>query len=93
MWSFCRAGIVRSGWRTARPTLAFEIDDAGLVADGFNERTQTQVAGPAQESFAGANDERQRLGREGVVAQPSAIELAEDERLDGCWISHEWVFR
>jgi hypothetical protein len=29
----------------------FEIDNAGLVADGFDERTQAEVAGPAQEPF------------------------------------------
>jgi hypothetical protein len=30
----------------------FEVHDAGLVADGFNEGTQTQIAGPAQQPFA-----------------------------------------
>ena len=48
----------------------FEIHDAGLVTDGFDERAQTQVAGAAQQTFAGTNDERQRFGREGVMAQP-----------------------
>jgi hypothetical protein len=34
----------------------FEIEDAGLVAHGFDECAQTQIAGAAQESFAGADD-------------------------------------
>jgi len=34
----------------------FEVHDAGLVADGFNERTQAQVAGAAQETFTRADD-------------------------------------
>jgi len=45
----------------------FEIDDAGLVSHGLNEGTQTKVAGAAQESFAGANDQRNGLRAEGVV--------------------------
>ena len=31
----------------------FEVYDAGLVTDGFNERAQTQVACAAQETLAG----------------------------------------
>ena len=46
-------------------------------------RTQTEVAGAAQETFAGADDERQRFGREGVVAQAGAIQLIQDKLLDG----------
>ena len=61
----------------------FEVHDAGLVADGFDERTQAQVAGAAQESFAGADDQGQRFRGEGVVAQAGAIQLAEDELFDG----------
>ena len=60
-----------------------EIHDAGLVTDGFDERAQTQVAGAAQETFAGTNDERQRFGGEGVMAEASAVELIQNERLDG----------
>ena len=49
---------------------------------GFNERVQIQVAGPAQESFAGANMSASASGVK-VLAQPGAAERAEDERLDG----------
>jgi hypothetical protein len=55
-----------------------EIDEAGLVADGFDERTQAEVTGAA-ESFAGAHDQGQGIGSEGIVAQASAIQLAQDE--------------
>ena len=61
----------------------FEVHDAGLVADGFDERAQTQVAGAAQQAFAGADDEGQGFGGEGVVAQAGAVELVQDERFDG----------
>jgi len=53
----------------------FEIHDAGLVADGFDERAKTQVAGAAQQTFAGTDDEGQRFWREGVVTQPGPVEL------------------
>ena len=59
----------------------FEVHDAGLVADGFDQRAQAQVAGAAQKAFAGADDEGQGFGGEGVVAQPGAVELVEDKRL------------
>ena len=61
----------------------FEIDDAGLVAHGFDEAADAQVAGAAQQPFAGANDEREGFEGEGVVAESGAIELGEDERLNG----------
>ena len=60
-----------------------EIDGAGLVADGFEEGTQTKIACAPEQAFAGADDERQGLGGEGVVAQADAVELGQDERLDG----------
>ena len=58
-----------------------EIHDAGLVADRLDERAQTQVAGAAQQSFAGTDDECQRFGREGVVAETGAIQLIQDKLL------------
>lgn len=60
-----------------------EVHDASLVADRFDERTQAQVAGAAQESLAGTNDERQGFLGEGVVAQAGTVELFEDEVLGG----------
>ena len=59
-----------------------EIHDTGLVTDGFDERAETQVAGAAQEAFAGTDDERQRFGSEGIVAQSGAIQLIQDKLLD-----------
>jgi len=38
------------------PVDLLEVHDAGLVAHGFEQRTQTQVAGAAQEAFAGTDD-------------------------------------
>ena len=60
-----------------------EIDGAGLVAHRFEEGTQTKIACAPEQAFAGADDKRQRLGGEGVVAQADAVELGQDERLDG----------
>ena len=60
-----------------------EIDRAGLVAHGFDERRQTEVAGPAQQALGGADDEGQGVGGEGVVAQAGAVELGQDEGFGG----------
>ena len=49
----------------------FEVDDAGLVADGFNQGAEAEIARAAQESLARAHDERQSFGSEGVVAPSS----------------------
>ena len=57
----------------------FEIDGSGLVADGFDQGTQTEIAGSAQESFAGADDQGQGFLGEGVVAQAGTVELGKDE--------------
>ncbi len=61
----------------------FEIDGADLVAHGFDQGTEAEIASATQESSAGANDERQRLGGEGIVAETGAVELGQDERFDG----------
>jgi len=61
----------------------FEIDEAGLVTHRFDERTEAEVSGATQESLAGANDQGQGFGAEGVVAEAGAVELVEDERFDG----------
>jgi hypothetical protein len=62
-----------------------EIHDAGLVSDGFDERAEAQVAGAAQQTFAGAHDQGQGFGREGVVAETGAVELLQNELLHGFW--------
>jgi hypothetical protein len=61
----------------------FEVHDAGLVADSFNQTTDTQIAGATQQAFARADDECQCFGREGVVAQACTIQLIQDEPFDG----------
>src|ERR1017187_6306311 len=53
----------------------FEVYNAGLVADGFDERTQAQVAGPTQQSFAGTDNEGEGFWGEGVVPQAGPVEL------------------
>lgn len=60
----------------------FEIDDTGLIADGFDQRGDAEIFGSTQQPFAGAHDEGERVGGEGVVAQTSAIQLGQDERFD-----------
>ena len=57
----------------------FDIHDAGLVADSFFECAETQVAGATQETFAGAHDQGQRFGREGVVTQAGSVQLIGDK--------------
>jgi len=47
----------------------FEVHDAGLVAHGFDEAADAQVAGATQQAFAGADDQCECFGREGVVTQ------------------------
>jgi hypothetical protein len=61
----------------------FEVHNAGLVADGFDERTQAQVTGASQQTFAGADDEGQGFRGEGVVTQAGAVELIQNELFDG----------
>ena len=59
-----------------------QIDAAGLVADGFDEGAQAEVAGVAQDARAGSYDEGEGFGGEGVVAEAGAIKLVEEELLD-----------
>src|SRR6266516_572458 len=43
-----------------------EIDDAGLLAHRLDEGTQAEVAGAAQKTLAGADDQAKGFGREGI---------------------------
>jgi hypothetical protein len=61
----------------------FEVHDPGLVAHGFDEGAEAEIARAAQESLAGANDQGQRFLGEGVMAQTGAIELAQNELFGG----------
>ena len=60
----------------------FQIDGAGLIAHGLDERGHAEIFGPAEQTFAGAHNESERVGREGVVAEAGAVEFAEDKRFD-----------
>ena len=61
----------------------FEIDGAGLVANGFDEGTHAKVARASQEAIAGTYDESESFGGKCVVAEPGTIELVEEEGFDG----------
>ena len=45
----------------------FQIDDAGLVTHGFDERGHAEIFRAPQQSFAGAHNESERVGGEGVT--------------------------
>jgi len=60
-----------------------EIDGAGLVAHGFDEGTNGEIAGAAEDSVPGAHDESESFGSERVVAKAAAVELIEEEGFDG----------
>jgi hypothetical protein len=60
-----------------------QVGGAALVADGFEQGAEAEVFGAAQEALAGAHDQGEGAGREGVVAQAAAVELVEDEGFDG----------
>ena len=47
----------------------FEVHDPGPVTHRFDERTQAEVAGAAQQAFAGPNDQGQGFGGEDVMPQ------------------------
>jgi hypothetical protein len=54
----------------------FQVDAAGLVAHRLDEGREAEVFRAAQKSFAGAHDEGERVGGEGVVAQAGAVQFA-----------------
>lgn len=74
--------VVSPVWLHEDAVDLFQIDDAFLVADGFEQGTQAEVLGATQEPFTGADDEGQGVVGEGVVAETGAIELVEEELLD-----------
>lgn len=57
----------------------FDIDGACLVADGFEEGCNTEVAGAAQTAFGRTHDEVECGFGEGVVTESTFVELIEDE--------------
>ncbi len=60
----------------------FEVDDASLVTDGFEQGAQAEVASAAQETIARTDDEGQRFGGEGVVTQTGPVHLGQKELFD-----------
>ena len=60
-----------------------EFDGAGLATDRFDQGADAQVAGTAQETLAGADDQGHGILGEGVMPQPGLIELVEEEAFDG----------
>jgi len=60
----------------------FEVHNAGLVADGFDEGSQTKIAGASQQAFTGTDNEGQGFRGEGVVTQAGAVELIQNELFD-----------
>jgi hypothetical protein len=60
-----------------------EIDEASLIANGLEQRTDAEVAGATQEALAGTDDQVQGLGGEGVVSQAGAVHLGQEELFDG----------
>src|SRR5665213_1577086 len=62
------------------PVDLLQINDAGLVTYGLDERGDAEVFRPAQEAFARAHDESERVGGEGVVPQSRAVEFGQNKR-------------
>lgn len=56
-----------------------EVDVAGLVAHGFNERAQAEVASASEQAFAGAHQQSDGVLGADVVAETGPVELFEDE--------------
>jgi len=54
-----------------------------LIADGFEQGRQAEVAGAAQEAVTGADDESQSFGGEGVMTQTGPVHLSHDELFKG----------
>jgi len=61
----------------------FEIDGAGLVADGFDEGAHAQVSCATQEAVTGPHDEGKGLSGKCVVTKAGTVKLVEEEGLDG----------
>jgi len=59
----------------------FKIDDACLIAHGFDEGTDSQVAQTAEDALGGADYQGQGFLGEGVVTEAGAIELGQEKGL------------
>ena len=57
----------------------FECDGFGLIADGLQHGTDTEVPGLADDPVGGSGDEVEGLVGEGVVSEIDAIELGKNE--------------
>lgn len=56
-----------------------EIHTAHAVTDGLEHGGDAEVACAAEEALRGADDELERIGREGAVCDGDAVELFVDE--------------
>ena len=59
-----------------------QLDGFGIVADGFQQRGDAQVARTTQEAVGGADEEIERLGGKGAMSQAAQVELGEDKIVD-----------
>jgi len=59
-----------------------QLDGFGVVADGFQERGDAQVAGTTQEAIGGADDQIERLGGKSAMSQAAEVELGQDKSVD-----------
>ena len=56
-----------------------QIDNLGAVADGLEQSAEAQIFDPSEYSFGGADDERERVVREGGVREGDLVELTTDK--------------
>ena len=60
----------------------FEPDDLFAVTDGLQQGRDAEIAHLAQNTFGGPYDQIECVVAEGVVPEPDAIELLENEGFD-----------
>ena len=63
----------------------FEVNGLGLIANGFDERSDAEVFDGAQGAFGGAQDELDGILGEGGVGQGGEVELLMDVVGEGGW--------
>ena len=59
-----------------------QFDGFGVVADGFQQRGDAQVAGATQEAIGGADDQIEGFGGKSAMGQAAQVELGQDKVLD-----------
>ncbi len=56
-----------------------QIDDFAAGSDGFEQRGHAEIAGAAQVTLGGADDQIERFGGIGAVGQAAKVQLSVDE--------------